>query len=203
MTLGFRKYLELEQLKKNVVEAVDDRRFPNAVLAYLSTALSIDFEKKPWEETVQAFIKDVISYQLDKSIPIIGTSPKKADKKDAWDYENRTWSQYAHIIAQAYGWTLDYIAELDPNEAFALVQEILTDEQLNKEFTHSLSELSYKYNKSSKSSSYVPMKRPYWMRPSYSESPKKIKVKRSLLPVGAGVDLTGLPKEFGVQNYIT
>jgi hypothetical protein len=45
------------------------------------------------------------------------------------------------------------------------------------------------------------MKRPYWMRVS-AKPIKKMKMKRSLLPVGAGVDTSGLPAEYGIQDII-
>ena len=69
---------------------------------------------------------------------------------------------------------------------------VLTDKQLEREFYHSLSELSYEYIKSTKKSKLVPMTRPYWMLSSiHDDRPlKKVPpIPKSLLPVGNVVTL--------------
>jgi hypothetical protein len=78
------------------------------------------------------------------------------------------------------------ISNLPVDDALAYIQEILTDRQLEKEFTHSLSETSYPYNKNTKQSKYVPLKRPYWMQPDFKNVEKKkvAPIPKSLLPVG-------------------
>jgi len=86
-------------------------------------------------------------------------------------------------------------------EAFAHIQEILTDRQLEQEFFYSLSEIAYPYNKATKKGEFKPMPRPYWMRPAVRPT-KTIRIKRNLLPVGYGVDASGLGAELGGWNEI-
>jgi hypothetical protein len=201
--LGFRKYLDLENKKSILISAAEDGTFPDKVYAYLSAALMIPvkrLEKRDWESTVQSLLKESAKFTPNRELPIFKDSPKES-KPVEWDYEGRTWNYYAHLLAQAYGWTLEYIAELGVDEAFAHLQEILTDEHLDREFIHGLSEISYKYNKSTNTSNYVPLKRPYWMKASVKPI-KKTKIRRDLLPMGMGIDLSGMPPEYGIQNII-
>lgn len=201
--LGFRKWLELENLKSKFVEAAEKSNFPERVYAYLSAALDIPvnkLRKDGWENTVLSLMKSISSYPL-KQIPILVDAPKEKKEED-WSYEGRTWFYYSHLISSAYGWTLEYIASLDPNEALSYLQEILTSEYLQKEFAYGLSEIAYPYNASSKKSEYKPMTRPYWMRLKKKEI-RKTRMKRDLLPIGVGLDVSGLPKEYGAEAIIS
>jgi hypothetical protein len=201
--LGFRKWLELENLKSKFVEAAEKSDFPEKVYAYLSAALDVPagkLQKNGWENTVLSLMKSVSDYPL-KQIPLLKDAPKEKNEED-WTYEGRTWFYYAHLISNAYGWTLDYIANLDPNEALAHLQEIMTSEFLQKEFAYGLSEVAYPYNPSTKKSEYKAMSRPYWMRLKKKEV-KKTRMKRNLLPIGVGVDVSGLPKEYGAEAIIS
>jgi hypothetical protein len=125
-------------------------------------------------------------------------SPKESKPVD-WDYDGRTWAYYSHLLAKAYGWTLEYVAEMDVNEALAHLQEIMTDDHLEKEFTYSLSEVAYPYNKSTKTSNFKPMTKPYWMRPPMKQIPT-YKIRRDMLPQGRIVDLAGNPSQFSTEG---
>lgn len=195
----FKKWIELEQKKSDFISAAERDEFPEKVFAYLSAAGYST--KGDWQSTVLSLQKAYTEY-LPKSLPILDTAPKESKSVD-WDYDNRTWAFYSHLLAKAYGWTLEYIAELETNEALGHLQEILTEDHLEKEFYHGLSEVAYRYNKSTKKSDYVPLKRPYWMRATVSRTIKKVKIKKSLLPVGMGIDASGLPKEFGTAQFIS
>jgi hypothetical protein len=126
-------------------------------------------------------------------LPILTTKHTKEDKKLSWDYDGRTWNFYSHLLASNYGWTLEYIGKLGIDEVIAKIQEILTEEQLNKEFQWSMSEIAYPYNKSTKKSEFKPLKRPYWMLAEVTEI-KKIKILKSLLPIGNVQDVSGMEK---------
>lgn len=201
--LGFRKYIELENLKSKLLEDAESEAFPEKVFAYLSASLSAPvnkLEKKSWEDTVKSLLKESAKFSPDRKLPMLKDAPKDSSKVE-WDYDGRTWNYYSHLIAQAYGWTLEYISELGVDEALAHLQEIMTDEHLEHEFLHGLSEIAYPYNKASKTSTYKPLKRPYWMRVAVKPI-QKFKMRRSLLPVGAGVDLSGMPDEYGIKDII-
>jgi len=72
----------------------------------------------------------------------------------------------------------------------ALIQEILTDDQLEKEFAHSLSEVAYEYSSQTKKSHKVPLDRPVWMRPKFIKAEKKIKIPANLIPIGNTINLS-------------
>ena len=202
MTLSFRTYLELESLKKNLVEAVETGEFPDKVFAFLSTASVSCDPKEKWQNTVFSFLKTVRESQPNPNLPLIKDSPKEKSKDAPWEYEGRSWAYWSHLLAKAYGWTLEYIGNLEFNDALARVQEILTDEQLDREFQYQLSEIAYPYNKSTKKSVFKPLPRPYWMKVSV-EPPKMQKYRRDLLPVGLVQDVSGMPREMNpLRDYV-
>lgn len=194
MTLGFKKYLELESLKKNLVEATGSSEFPDRVFAYLSVASNVS-DKETWETTVFSLLKAFKENQPDGKLPLIKDVPKENGKPVSWDYEGRGWAMWSHMIAKTYGWTSDFIAELDVNEAFGYIQEILTDEQLEMEFQYSLSDVAYPYNRSTKKNHFKPLPRPYWMKVAIPPI-KKMKFRADFLPVGLVEDVSGMPMEF-------
>jgi hypothetical protein len=198
--LGFRKWIELENHKKRIAEAVEGSEFPNEVISYLSTAFgNKGWDKKEWKTPVFSMIDGFQKFNP-KPLPIL--EPPKDNKKSDWDYEERTWNYFSHLLADSYGWTLEYIAEMDVNEALGHIQEVLTSEYLNQEFHHSLSEISYSYNKNTKKSDYKPLPVPYWMRPTIKPI-KKFRIKRSMLPVGYVIDASGMAEELGLGSIVT
>lgn len=195
----FRKWVELEKKKSDFISAAESDEFPEKVFAYLSAAGYST--KGDWRSTVLSLQKAYVEY-LPKSLPILDAAPKEGKPVD-WDYDNRTWNFYSHLLAKSYGWTLEYIAELETNEALGHLQEILTEDHLEKEFVYSLSEVAYPYNKSTKKSEFKPMKRPYWMKPVINTEIKKFKIKRDMLPMGKIVDISGLPPQYQIEGLET
>lgn len=108
--------------------------------------------------------------------------PKQGGKAEPYDYPDRNWSWVVHKLASRYGWTRHYIMELWPEEAGAYIQEILLSEHLEMEERHSLSELAYHYNSTTRQSHYQPLPKPGWMLD--QELPKPVRILRSLLPWG-------------------
>lgn len=198
--LGFRKWVELEGHKKLISEAVEGSDFPKEIVGYLSTAFGDKkWDKKPWKTSISSVLDGFQKFNPDYSLPLLNT-PK--DRKTAdWEYQGRMWNYFSHLLADAYGWTLEYIAELDVDEALGHVQEIFTSQYLEQEFYYSLSEIAYVYNKTTKKSNYKPLPRPYWMRP-VSQPTKQVRIKRSMLPVGYIIDASGLGAELGGWNEI-
>ena len=197
----FRQWIELENIKSKIIEAVENSHpdFPVYLLDYISTALGVSskwFEKAEWIKIVELFYA-CLARSPKVDIPL--TSPSKEKfKDDPWTYEGRTWPLYSHLIAQAYGWTLKEISQLQVGSALSMIQEIMVDKQLEKEFQYGLSEIAYPYNKSTKKSVFKPLDRPYWMRPTFNPQIDipRFKIPVGMMPEGVVVMDKVLPDEF-------
>lgn len=196
----FKKWAELEDLRESFIRAAEDNadNFPDKVVAYLSAALDIDKEELKnldWVDSIELFYLVYSSNLPSVSLPIISDVPKekKPQSKLDWDYDGRTWYSYAHMISSSYGWTLEYIAELEIDDALALIQEILTDRQLDREFLWGMSEIAYPYNKATKQSKFSPLPRPYWML-GKSKEVKKVRIPESMMPQGLIIDVKDLAR---------
>lgn len=162
----------------------------------LSTALNVSpkvFLHLPWWMTIRAFFVVISKNSPRIPLPLIVEFDNSPVKDEGWDYPGRAWHMYSHLLAKNYGWTLEYISDLKVDEALAKIQEILTDEQLRREFVWASSEMAYSYDSRSKTSKFVPLNRPYFMRPKIA-TPKKTKILKSLMPVGS-VDYSAIGKE--------
>lgn len=192
----FRKWLELESYKEKIIKAADGGDFPRALLKYLSVALGVRdrwIENADWPLLVSAFY-----VSLNKSpkveLPITTPSGEKPVTED-WSYDGRMWHLYSHMLAKAYGWTLEYISCLHVEEALAKIQEIIVDEQLEHEFVYGLSEMAYSYDKHTQKSKFIPLPRPSWMRPK-AKPIKKFPIPVSMIPMGVVMTDGVLPDEF-------
>lgn len=194
----FRRWAELEDLREQFVREAEDNAddFPKRFFAYLSAALDVEEDKLAglhWTECVELFYTIYLANLPSPTLPIIAAKPKELKvTKIEWDYPGRLWYMYAHILSSNYGWTLDYVGSLEIDDALALVQEILTDEQLDREFEWGMSEAAYSYNKSTKTSKFNPLPRPAWMLPD-AKPIKKIKIRKDLLPEGLVLNADGNP----------
>lgn len=197
----FRKWVTLVGLQKTIQDSVETGEFPEKVFAYLSFSGVKGGATAEWKNTVSTMVHAYQANHIDITVPIIKDAPPSGKESD-WSYAGRDWAFYSHLLAKAYGWTIEYIASLDVQEAFSHIQEVLTSEHLDREFDHALSEVPYHYNKATKKSDYKPLKRPYWMRP-FVQPLKKFKMKRSLLPVGLIIDLSGMAEEAGYGSIVT
>jgi len=182
----FKIWIQLEHLKEKILEAVENKQpeFPDYLLGYISTALNVKyklFEQADWIKIVQLFYACLSKSPLIK-LPILSPSSEKY-KEEAWNYEGRTWHLYSHLLAKEYGWSLEYISTLQIDEALAKIQEIVVDEQLDKEFLYGLSEIAYPYNESTKKSVFKPLDRPHWMRERIQPVPR-FKIPKAAMPMG-------------------
>jgi hypothetical protein len=191
-----KKWIELEQRKEEIIKAVeggDD--FPSELFLYLSTALGVSskwYEKADWYLIIQLFYL-CLSKSPQLELPLLTPSNEKS-KEESWDYPQRTWHLYSHLLAKNYGWTLEEISQLHVEEALAKIQEIIVEDQLDKEFIYGLSEIAYSYDKNSKTSKFVPLPRPHWMRPKV-QPVKKFIIPASMLPIGNVITEGVLPPE--------
>lgn len=192
-----RKWLELESYKDKIIKATDGGDLPRWMLRYLSVALWGVREK--WFECADWFkIVSVFYLSISKSpkieLPITSPSNEKSKEED-WNYDGRTWHLYSHMLANAYGWNLEYISQLKVVEALAKIEEIMVDTQLEHEFYYGLSEAAYSYDQRTKTSKYVPLPRPHWMRKRIQPI-KKFPIPASMLPVGVVNMNDALPNEY-------
>ena len=182
-----RRWLQLEDIREKIARAADrkDREgFIASIYSYLSVALSVtvDFSTLPWYEIVDAYADIVSLHQPMFEFPFLNTAGKSDTV--SWDYEGRTWYAWSHILAEAYSWSLEYIAELDIDDAIAHLQEIATSDQMEKEWEWTLSEKSVSYDKRGKGK-FHDLARPTWMKDEKPRSDaKEILIKKSMLPVG-------------------
>lgn len=188
----FRKWLELESHKEKILNL--DNTFPEEILLYISIGLGINskwFKDADWLKIIASFYK-ILSLSPKLDLPITKPSNDKP-KEESWDYDNRTWHLYSHMLAKTYGWDLDTISELHVEEALGKIEEILVDEQLDREFYYGLSEVAYVYDKNTKTSRFNPLPRPHWMRPKIKEI-KKFPIPKAMLPFGVNYD--SIPEEY-------
>ena len=185
-----RLWLALDDLLGKIYETKDIEEKIKYILKYLSMMINvIEWESLPWYDVVRCFSSVVTINKIGVDFPIL-EKKKKNEKKEAWYYDGRSWYEWANLLAKKYAWTLEYISELDITDAMGLMQEIMLDEQLQKEWEWGLSEKSVSYDARSKVSRFNALLRPGWMLPKIEI--KKIKIHKSLLPVGIVVDLSGL-----------
>jgi hypothetical protein len=113
------------------------------------------------------------------------------DEKESWDYSGRTWYIWSHMLASNYGWTLDTISAMEFEDAISLMQEIMINEQLNREWQWGLSEIAYSYNSTSKESKLRKLPRPDWMEVTLVKPITKVMIPKNMMPVGGIVRMDG------------
>jgi hypothetical protein len=151
--------------------------------------VDIVWRDAPWIDTVSVFIALNKVNRLNIKFPIFSADAKKQSKSGIdIEYPNRTWYLWMNLIASAYHWGMDTIAQLDVEDAIPLIQEIFIDQQYKREWEWSLSEIAYPYNSSTKKSKYVPLERPSWMT-SHVAAPMKTLIRKDFMPVGNVIDL--------------
>ena len=182
----FRKWLELEDIRSQIKEASDkqdNEAVSNLICSYLSDALcSGDWKSLPWEQIMYnyAFCLDVHSPRKKHKIFSAGS-----ENKEIFKVNDSDWYSWSHILAKKYGWELEYISKLAVDEALGFIQEILYEEQLEKEWEWALSEKSVHYDPNTKKSKFKPLERPAWLRPVVEvKEPKKEVIPTSMLPMG-------------------
>lgn len=118
--------------------------------------------------------------------------PHQAREVPAYEYPGRVWAWWVHKLAWHYGWSRDAIFDLWPEEAAAYLQEIFIAEFDATEQRRSLSELSYKYDKQTQRSQFIPLAKPGWMVG--REEPRRHRIHRRFVPVGHIIDLEEVAK---------
>lgn len=182
-----KRWLELEQIKSR--EKTDRVEM---ICKYLSAFLDWtdeQLESVGWVDALLIYTECLKINSPKLSLAFLQLKEEK-QKEEPWEYPERLWYSFAHMLAQSYGWTMDVIAELDVDDALAMVQEIMLDEQFQREWEWSLTELAYPYDKSSKKSIFHPLNRPAWMY--VRKEIRKVKIAARMMPVG---NVIGMPDE--------
>jgi len=200
--MNFGSWLIEEELRGNIVISSKEsiKTFPKDIYKYIGYSINpivnVLFSRLPWEHTLQLMLLIFNKTKIDTNIPLTRYQTKKEKIEEiSWNYNGRMKHYLIHILAKTYGWDDTYIKKLSVDTALSYIQEIFVDDQLDKEFTHSLSEIAYVYNKNTKKSEFKPLSRPVWMQKEIKEV-KKIKMLRSMLPVGNVQDVSGMEKYF-------
>lgn len=184
-----RKWIEIEDIRLKLEIATDNETFLKSYFGLLSVAIDISIEELaelPWLDVSNAYAQ-VLNNQTPKlDFPMFKIKAKENDFD--WTYEGRTWYIWSNMFAKEYGWSLEYIANLDINDAIGLMHEIVSNEYDKREWEWGLSEIAYPYDSNTKKSTYKPLPKPKWMQVSTivkNAVIKKVKIRKDMLPQGA------------------
>lgn len=172
-----------------LAERFDADPGPEAVRAYLDAC---GLPAGTGVETLVAYAALRLLNDWQWILPFM-THPANPERQPPpYDYDDRIWAWNVHKLASRYGWTRDQIFDLWPEEAACYLQEIFVSEYEEMEARRGLSELSYKYDRGSKTSRFMPTPMPGWMEE--REPPKRRRILKRMLPVGNVIDLDDLAK---------
>ncbi len=197
-------FVRLQQARESLLEGVksdDNRKIVNGLYAFLRVLLADltedEFFQSPWTDIAQAYltIEAINILPHAEEFAILRNQIGKR-KTVTWDNPLRSALIWVHILAKAYGWRIDEIENLWPEQAIALVQEILAEDHMDREFLHALSEVAYEYNKQTKKSHYRPLPKPIWMQLGVQDKEvPKISIRKDLVPIGNVVYPDGADEE--------
>lgn len=184
-----RKWIEIEDLRSKLEIATDTRTFIDYYFGLVSVAIGIsliDLEEIEWEDVAIAYTTAIELQKPTIEFPMFKINQKVGTEE--WNYDGRSWYSWLHLLAKEYGWNVEYIADLEVDDAVGLLHEILADEYFDKEWEWGLSEIAYPYDSNTKKSSYKPLPKPEWMLVNVVEKKvkrmKKIKIRKDMLPRG-------------------
>lgn len=182
----FKKWLELEDIRERIKEAADqseNNKVSSLLCSYLSAALYRGkWENLLWEDVLNAYAFAVNLHTPSKDFRIFSTKVENA----VFRINDSSWYSWSSVLAKAYGWSLEYIAELDIDDAISLIQETLYEEQLQKEWEWTLSDRAIIYDEKGKGK-VNPLDRPQWMQKRKEEQVidvPKIKIRSDMIPPG-------------------
>lgn len=188
-----RDWLNLNEILAALEEATehtDSNATADAVCRYVSVALGLDGEVLhglPWKEVAIAYSEIQKINFVDVSHIAFTRIPDPKITKEPWDYTGRIWWTWAHDFAKAFGWTLEYIANLKVEDAFAMLQENLLSQYFEREWQWTVSEYSVKYNQTTKKTEPNPLPKPDWMKaysPQAIQPNKPVIMRKDMIPVG-------------------
>lgn len=141
----------------------------------LCSPITVEHRNLEWWEVADAYLRFSAENKINSEFPIVKAKESEPSLPE-FDYEGRSWYFWLHLLSSRYGWSVEYIENLDPDDVFGLFMEITVDQFSDREFIYRLSELAYKYNDKSKTSTYIPLPKPKWMNSTTQEI--KVPVRR-------------------------
>lgn len=187
---ALREWLKFSEIQEKIIDAAEEKdaeKMADSLCLFLSAAVGVDARDFPWYEVAEGYAIYTNLNRINERFPVLREMKKKFKEAVPWEYEGRTFYWWVHVLGQHYGWSIEYISALDMDDAIALLQEIMTDQQLEREWEWSLTEIAYPYNESTKKSEFKPLPRPEWMVvPAMVTKPKipKIRIPIDMMPKG-------------------
>jgi hypothetical protein len=177
-------HLQLSQIEIKIKSATRPVLISALIIEYLSMAGLTDeqIKKASTYQLMDAFfaLRQLNAWQW--LLPWLANSKSDPGPPEFYDYNGRRWAIWVHRLATRYGWSRDEIFNLWPEEAAAYIQEIMVSEYHEREDRRALSEISYKYDKATKMSNFIPTPAYSWM---VDEGlPAAVRTPVRLLPVG-------------------
>ncbi len=189
--LTLRGWAAMEDLQKRIKDSSQEGNWSEiSDLVFQTIELCQKLDRDSfWVDAVETYNKVLQLNQPTKNIPIL--TSKEKSKPMPWEYQGRAWYFWLNLFAKAYGWDAEKVGALDIDDAVALYQEIVIDEQLEKEWNWGLSEISYEYNKTTKKSVFRPLPRPDWMKRVIGKPQpvRERKIHSSAVPAGIIINL--------------
>lgn len=180
-------HLQLARLESKIVDNRDPQGLARLVTEYVDRA-GLSSIEDPYE-LLEAFIALRALNAWQWVLPWLeGRDGNPNVPREPYDYEGRSWAIWIHRLGSRYGWSRKEILDLWPEEAAAYIQEILVAEYYETEDRRALSEVSYRYDKGSNTSRFIPRPKHLWMVD--TGPPESVKVHPRYLPVGNVIDLT-------------
>lgn len=184
-----KQWLYLQDIQEEMLDNLkqkDYNHFVDKLCQYLELATGETFWKEiHWIDTVLVFYEIQAVNRITKNLPILQPKQITPDKsKMPWDYAGRSWFIWANLLAKTYGWSLEYIEQMDVTDALALIEEISVDLQLDREWEWQRTEIAYSEDPHAKGKvKFNALARPDWMKEPI-KAPKPTKILKSMLPVG-------------------
>jgi len=186
------RFFRLGELYRKYQEALNKRsiRSVEYLLDYL--ALSSDISRGEWEncsplEFADGFLHLAELNNVRINLPIFSESQERKEK--IYEYKGRFIATWVSRLARMYGWSPEQILNLFPEEAACYIQEAEIQDFNEKEFIYRLSEMAYQYDKGTKTSRYIPLKKPGWMFEEKEKEVEKIRIPAKFIPQGVVIDL--------------
>lgn len=191
-------WLQLDELNNKTLkaaEASNAQEFISSMLTYLSVAFGVSttiLAEIDWHEISIAYNRAVRTNLPRLPLPIFIETEEVIYP---WDYPGRNWYLWVHKLSSVFKWSMEYIAGLDIDDATALAQEIMVQDQFDKEWEWRRSQVAYGYDEATKKSKFIELPRPKWMLnrqpPKHAVDMSKVKVPKDMLPVGLVVKADG------------
>jgi hypothetical protein len=182
-------WLYLEEQKEQIKIAAENgqrEKLESSFNAYISAVLDTEIEDLPWYEVVNAF--SAISNLNKPSFDFPFLRSAIEETRIEWDYDGRTWYIWLHLLSSK-GWSIEYISNLEIDDAIGLAQEIAIDKQLELEAKWAMSQNAYNAD-----GKFQPLKRPAWMK----KPLEIVKIPKKMMPVGLVInfakDGTSIPQ---------